>query len=225
MLGLVDLEIVLGQVDPFVPPLAPLPAHRVTHAREKVDVGDVVPEHVGACLRDPLAARAGAGHAVLPLGVLRERAEDAIERVLADHPLALPRQDVLPVHLLDRVLLLQVLLEFVHGELPAEEAEAIPQLLQRPERLVHVPIRHEEQAVVEREEILEEVEIPGETLVPPGVAEFHVSPPLSPAFRAWSRTCRRRRARSCRSAPWRGWSSGGAPPARTPSPWESRSCP
>jgi hypothetical protein len=166
VLRLEDLEIVLGEAEPLVPPLAALPPHRVPHAREEVDVVHRIAELVGARLGDLLAPLAGARHAVLPGGVLREVAEDPVERIFPDHPLARAREHGLPVHLFDRVLLFQVILEVLDRVLLVEEAESLAQLLERAERLLHVPVGHEEEPVVEREEIALEVEVLGEALVP-----------------------------------------------------------
>ena len=46
-----DLEVVLGQPEPLVSPFAALPAHRVSHAREEVDVRDGIAEDIGGASR------------------------------------------------------------------------------------------------------------------------------------------------------------------------------
>jgi len=147
VLGLEDLQIVLGEVQ-ALSPLTPLPADRVPHAGDEIDVRDAVPEHVGSRLRNPVPAGARPGHAVIPGGILRQRREDAVQRILPDHPLAAACQDVLPVHLLDRLRLQQVLPEIFGRELGIEKPEAFPQLLQRAQRLIDVAVGHEQETVV-----------------------------------------------------------------------------
>src|SRR5439155_8551014 len=182
MLGLEDLQIVLGEVEPLLPPLPPLPADRVPHARQEIDVRDAVPENVGSRLGDLLSARAGPRHAVIPRGILRQRAENTIQRILPDHPLAAPGQDVLPVHLLDRVGLQKVFSEIIGSEFGIEESESLPELLQSAEGLIDVSVGHEKEAVVEGEQVLEKVDVLDEPLVPLGVAEIHDQSSASSGF-------------------------------------------
>jgi hypothetical protein len=67
---------------------------------------------------------------------------------------------------------LKLLLEVLDRELGVEEPEPVAQLLERTEGLVHVAVRHEEETVVEGQEVLEKVEILGEPLVPARVTEI-----------------------------------------------------
>jgi hypothetical protein len=59
-----------------------------------------------------------------------------------------------------------MLLEVLEGEFGMEEAKPLAQLFERAEGLVDVAVGHEEEPVIEREEVPEKVEVTGEPLVP-----------------------------------------------------------
>src|SRR6185295_19771427 len=93
------------------PQLGPGPQQRVVHGALHVDPGEVLAEGPGTRLGQPLAALPRLRGAVLAQRPALQVVEDAVQRVLADHALALRRQGGKALRLVDDLLLLERLAE------------------------------------------------------------------------------------------------------------------